>query len=135
MSTREYIPSARDATVGWGAMPVDPVRHDAGRMDRHRDSLNLETSWRYDMSRRRQSSDWTETEQGRAAHTAARGQAQNLANELGYDHGIERNDLFKSFHVFMLPMRKNRRGHELSCEVVSCENLDRCQPGHGPKGA
>jgi hypothetical protein len=26
-------------------------------------------------------------------------------------------------------------GHELTCEVVSCESLDRCQPGHGPKGA
>jgi hypothetical protein len=34
----------------------------------------------------------------------------------------------------MLPQRKNRYGFELRCEVVECENLDRCQPGHGPMG-
>lgn len=79
--------------------------------------------------------DWTLTPQGSKAYEAARAKAQAKANETGYDHGIERNDLFKEFHVFMLPQRHNRCGHELTCEVVMCENLDRCQPGHGPNRA
>lgn len=78
---------------------------------------------------------WRDSVQGRTDYIAARSKAQSLANQLGYDHGLEANDVFKSWHVFMLPMRKNRMGHELLCEVVSCENLDHCRPGHGPKGA
>ncbi len=66
--------------------------------------------------------DWTQTDDGFAKYKAAREDAQKKANE---------TDLFKSFHVFMLPKRVNRCGHELRCEVVSCEILEKCQPGHG----
>ncbi len=76
---------------------------------------------------------WLATSAGQAAYTQARSEAQRLANADGFDRGLERNDLFKSFHTFMLPQKQNRSGHELRCEVVSCENLDRCQPGHGPR--
>lgn len=65
-------------------------------------------------------------------YQTARAEAQAKANATGFDHGLERNDLFKSFRVFMLPRRENRCGHELRCEVVSPERLDACQPGHGP---
>jgi len=75
---------------------------------------------------------WLETDEGQARYRAARAEAQKRANETGFDIGLERNDLFKTFSTFMLPRRENRTGHELRCEVVSCENLDRCQPGHGP---
>jgi hypothetical protein len=84
-------------------------------------------------SPRKPTIDWTETPAGREKYTTARADAQKQANALGYDFGLERNDLFKTFHAFMLPRRENRYGHELRCEVVSCENLDRCQPGHGPR--
>jgi len=88
------------------------------------------------MARKRNTSlltQWTETPAALEKYRTARADAQKRANETGYDYGIERNDLFKSFHVFMLPQRKNRYGHELACEVVSCEKLDHCQPGHGPR--
>jgi hypothetical protein len=75
---------------------------------------------------------WWETEDGRAQYLAAREIAQRDANEDGFDRGIERNDAFKYFRVFMLPQKKNRYGHELRCEVVMCEKLEKCQPGHGP---
>lgn len=76
---------------------------------------------------------WLSTSAGQAAYTRARAEAQAKANETGYDYGLERNDLFKSFHTFMMPRRENRTGHELRAEVVSCEHLDRCKPGHGPR--
>ena len=75
---------------------------------------------------------WRDTQSGKSAYVTARADAQRRANELGFDHGIEANELFKHWHVFMLPMRGNRHGHELMCEVVSPENLDCCKPGHGP---
>lgn len=77
--------------------------------------------------------DWASTALGQAAYREARARAQELANSLGFDHGLERNDLFKSWHVFMLPQHSNRYGHETRCEVVMCENLEKCQPGHGPR--
>jgi hypothetical protein len=64
------------------------------------------------------------------AYRAARAEAQSKANATGYDHGIERNAI--GWSVFMLPQKQNRYGHELRCEVVSCEHLDRRQKGHGP---
>ncbi len=76
---------------------------------------------------------WLSTNAGQAAYGRARREAQAKANETGYDHGLERNDLFKTFSVRILPRRENRTGHELRAEVVSCENLDRCKPGHGPR--
>lgn len=77
--------------------------------------------------------DWTMTPEGDEKYRAARREAQDAANRDGFDRGLERNDLFKSFHVFMLPRRENRYGHELRCEVVSCEDLTKCQVGHGLK--
>lgn len=84
------------------------------------------------MSKRTTKIDWKQTEQGRAAYVAARAEAQAKANATGLDHGIEANDVFKTWRVFMLPRRENRYGHELRCEVVSCESLAKCQQGHGP---
>lgn len=75
---------------------------------------------------------WRLTPEGAAKYREARAVAQARANETGFDYGLEGNDLFKEFRVFMLPMRHNRRGHELACEVVMCERLGACQPGHGP---
>jgi len=62
----------------------------------------------------------------------ARAQAQAQADALGFDFGIEHNKLFKTYSVFMLPQKTNRRGHELRCEVVHCSDLAKCKPGHGP---
>lgn len=67
-----------------------------------------------------------------AAYPAARAYAQQRANELGFDQGLEWNPVFKSFSSFMLPGKKYRQGHELRVEVVMCERLESCQPGHGP---
>lgn len=74
---------------------------------------------------------WRSTSDGHAKYLAARDEAQHKANGLGYDHGIEANDLFKSFHVFMLPGATYRCGHELRCEVV--HPMTDTKPGHGPE--
>ncbi len=66
-------------------------------------------------------------------YRTARAEAQKKANETGFDYGLERNDLFKEYRVFMLTQKQNRFGHELRCEVVSCENMGKCQKGHGPR--
>lgn len=50
---------------------------------------------------------------------STRSAAQTAANELRMDVGLERNDLFKCFRLFLLPRPENRSGHELRCEVVS----------------
>lgn len=63
-------------------------------------------------------------------YNTARAEAQANANETGFDFGLER--LGKSWRVFMLPQKRNRYGYELRCEVVMCETLERCKPGHGP---
>ncbi len=86
------------------------------------------------MAKRQPKVPWSATPAGIDAYVKARAHAQVAANGDGIDRGLEANDLFKQWHTFMLPQRKNRYGHELRCEVVSCENLDRCQPGHGPRG-
>lgn len=60
--------------------------------------------------------------------------ARACANQSGFDHGIER-DTYNgpdAFYVFMLPRKQSRCGHELRCEVVSCDNVKDCQRGHGP---
>jgi len=77
---------------------------------------------------------WRRTANGRAEYQGARARAQENANASGLDYGIEAFDYTEWFHVFMLPRRENRQGHELRCEFVSCETLDRCAPGHGPAG-
>lgn len=78
--------------------------------------------------------DWTQSQAGRERYQAARSDAQRRANESGADHGVLRNDVFESFMIFRLPMRQHRAGSELRCEVVSCEELSKCQRGHGPQG-
>lgn len=74
---------------------------------------------------------WRDSPPGRAAYKAVRAEAQRKANETGYDYGIEANDLMKEWRTFMLPQRQNRSGHELRCEIVSCEHPDRRKLGHG----
>lgn len=82
---------------------------------------------------KRNTTDWTTTAAGTEKYRTARAAAQAAANADGFDRGLERNDIFKSFHVFMLPQKANRYGFELRCEVVSCEALEKCQTGHGPR--
>ena len=81
--------------------------------------------------KKRGSVDWATTVEGSAKYRAAREQAQAEANADGMDRGIERNDLFREFRVFMLPRRENRCGHEMRCEVVSAERMSAQQVGHG----
>lgn len=64
---------------------------------------------------------WRDTPAGRAAYLATRAEAQARANETGHDYGLEANDLFRRWRVFMLPRKENRAGHELHCEVVLSE--------------
>mgnify|MGYP001546656747 CR=1 FL=1 len=84
------------------------------------------------MKKKSNTVDWATTTEGHAKYLAARAEAQREANADGFDRGLERNDIFKSFRAFMLPQKRNRYGFETRCEVVSCEVLARCQPGHGP---
>ena len=60
-----------------------------------------------------------------------RAEAQETANRTGYDRGLETSP-YEGYRHFGLPRRENRYGHELRCEVVSCSDISRCQPGHGP---
>lgn len=89
---------------------------------------------RYGHARRKRgpSDAWRSTIEGVGKYHAARADAQRRANETGFDHMVLANDLFKSFDVSMLPGKKHRSGSELRGEVVSCENLAKCHPGHGP---
>ena len=75
---------------------------------------------------------WSQTPAGHTAYLAARADAQAAANKDGFDRRIEANDVFREGMVGMLPRREHRFGFEARCEVVSCEDLSRCQPGHGP---
>lgn len=75
---------------------------------------------------------WRDTIEAQQNYRGTRELAQKLANETGFDYGVEGNDVFKLYRYFILPQRENRRGHELQCEVVSCETLENCRPGHGP---
>lgn len=76
---------------------------------------------------------WSDSVEGRTAYIAARADAQKRANELGMDHGLECNEVFRQWTFRALPQRQNRCGHELRCEVVMPESLDKCMPGHGPR--
>jgi hypothetical protein len=68
-----------------------------------------------------------------ALYAAARAEAQAIANTTGCDRGLEWNELMGYWRHFGLPNATNRTGHELRCEVVSCEVWERVQPGHGGK--
>lgn len=76
---------------------------------------------------------WRSSPAGLEKYRLARAEAQRLANLHGFDYGIEWRDTFQEVAHFMLPQKHNRYGHETQCEVVSCENLAKCQPGHGPQ--
>jgi hypothetical protein len=54
-------------------------------------------------------------------YSETRAAAQAYANKYGRDVGLERNDLFKTYALFLLPSPQNRYGHELRCEVVRSE--------------
>ena len=82
---------------------------------------------------RKQTVAWSQTPAGLDAYRTARSSAQEKCNADGCDRGIEANDIFRQWHVFMLPQRNHRSGHELRCEVVSCERINHCQTGHGPR--
>lgn len=58
--------------------------------------------------------------------------ARAMANADGFDRGLEWNAILGEFTIRMLPGKPFRFGHERSCEVVSCDLLEKCQPGHGP---
>lgn len=75
---------------------------------------------------------WRFTPKGRESYTEARAKAQRRANFDGYDRGLQANDFSQEHIVFILPARQYRCGHETQCEAVMCEDLDKCQPGHGP---
>jgi hypothetical protein len=62
--------------------------------------------------------DWRETPEGHARYIQRRAEAQQKANATGFDYGLECNDLFRDFMIFMLPAKQYRTGHELRCEVV-----------------
>ena len=68
------------------------------------------------------------------SYQEARGRAQALADELGFDFGVERHKVGKHewWSIFMLPSKEHRFGFELRCEVVHCTILEKCKPGHGP---
>lgn len=66
----------------------------------------------------------------RRSYADARAEAQVKANLYGGDYGLE--VLGDDYHVFRLPHIQYRQGHEVRCEVVYPEDLDKCQPGHGP---
>lgn len=75
---------------------------------------------------------WRSTPEFDSKYSVAKAEAQAKADASGRDHGLEINDLFKSFMVRALPNRENRYGHELRCEVVSCSDLSKIPAGHGP---
>lgn len=66
-------------------------------------------------------------------YSEARAYAQKVANETGFDVGLE--CFGAECLTRILPRREHRYGSELRCEVVMCEILDKCQPGHGPISA
>jgi hypothetical protein len=74
---------------------------------------------------------WRTTPEGHAKYQQARTEAQKQADAMGYDYGLEANDLMKSFHVFML-RATFRCGHKLRCEAVHPMTREP-KPGHGPE--
>ncbi len=83
-------------------------------------------------------------------YDSAKQAAQCRADATGMDHGLHLIEVGKGadwtawdnskmppslrglWSVFTLPARQFRSCSELRCEVVSCSDLFRCPPGHGP---
>lgn len=76
---------------------------------------------------------WRNTPEFVSKYKLVRAEAQGLCNADGFDRGIEPDDLYKTWRHFLLPEKHDRYGHEVTCEVVSCMHIDKCQPGHGPQ--
>lgn len=74
---------------------------------------------------------WKHTAEGDRKYREARARAQKMANEDGLDRGLEASDYEKDYVVFVLPQARYRFGHELRCEVVSCEIVEKTAAGHG----
>jgi hypothetical protein len=76
---------------------------------------------------------YTNTPKGWAEYRALRAEAQAASDADGLDRGIETHELgpHSWIHVFLLPTKQVRQGHELRCEVVACSSLERTWPGHG----
>ena len=53
-----------------------------------------------------------------ASYQETRAEAEAAANRTGASYGIERNPIFGTWRFWRLPRRRNRRGHEVTCEVV-----------------
>jgi hypothetical protein len=81
---------------------------------------------------RTKQSSWKDSEEADAKYRARRAEAQKLANEDGFDRLLTTNDFARDFLIHMLPQKANRYGRDLDGEVVMCENLSKCQKGHGP---
>lgn len=75
---------------------------------------------------------WLDSPEGIAAYRAKRAEAQALANELGFDYGMFVSEPMRMWMHRLLPAKHLRYGDEMRCEVVSPENVDRTQRGHGP---
>ena len=60
----------------------------------------------------------------------AKKRAKEQANELGFDYGVSKT--YDGYTCFMLPAKLHRSGHELRCEVVSCDDIKKIRQGHGP---
>ena len=82
------------------------------------------------MGRKTVAAKWSDSDAGLAAYIEARVEAQTSANADGFDRGVEANELFRHFRIFMLPRRENRWLFELRYEVVSTERQN-AQSGHG----
>jgi hypothetical protein len=80
--------------------------------------------------RRKDQPRWRDSAEGRAAYAVAYADAQARADRLKLDHGLECFDLTRQWHVFLLPQKHNRYGHETSCQVV--HPTAGADPGHGP---
>ncbi len=78
-----------------------------------------------------QGSDYAEIRAAAQARADATGQDQGIEVLPAYNRQTRKWDA-KSYHTFGLPERGSRYGRDATCEVVSCSDLARCWPGHGP---
>lgn len=69
---------------------------------------------------------------GTGTYEAKRAEAQAAANADGHDRGVEPAPGAGAWRCFLLSQRQFRAPHERACEVVHCQDHERCPPGHGP---
>ncbi len=63
-------------------------------------------------------------------YEAAWAEARRRADLTGFDHGLQDLGPHGGWTVFCLPRKRNRSGHELTCEVV-CPLARLPREGHG----